>query len=93
MKRKEERILSYYKLVSQKVRQTYYTELANKNICVNSHFYPLGSCTMKYNPCVNEEIASMRSFTDIHPYQVESSVNGNLEIMYLLKKYQILFHS
>ena len=42
---------------------------------------------MKYNPCVNEEIASMRSFTDIHPYQVESSVNGNLEIMYLLKKY------
>ena len=65
----------------------HYTELANKNICVNSHFYPLGSCTMKYNPCVNEEIASMRSFTDIHPYQVESSVNGNLEIMYLLKKY------
>lgn len=65
----------------------HYTELANKNICVNSHFYPLGSCTMKYNPCVNEEIASMRSFTDIHPYQVESSVSGNLEIMYLLKKY------
>ena len=65
----------------------HYTELANKNICVNSHFYPLGSCTMKYNPCVNEDIASMRAFTDIHPYQVESSVTGNLEIMYLLKKY------
>ncbi len=65
----------------------HYTRLANKNMGVTSNFYPLGSCTMKYNPCVNEEIASMDSFVNIHPYQPQSTVQGALELMWLLEKY------
>lgn len=64
----------------------HYSGLAAKNIGVSTHFYPLGSCTMKYNPCINEEIASMRELTDIHPYQPEGTVQGALELMSLLEK-------
>ncbi len=65
----------------------HYSKLAAKNFSVDSHFYPLGSCTMKYNPRINEEIASMPLFADIHPYQPEETVQGALELMYLLEKY------
>ncbi|HEY8541883.1 MAG TPA: aminomethyl-transferring glycine dehydrogenase subunit GcvPB, partial [Pseudothermotoga sp.] len=47
----------------------HYTELAGKNYSVDKGFYPLGSCTMKYNPKVNEYTASLEGFTEIHPYQ------------------------
>jgi glycine dehydrogenase subunit 2 len=60
----------------------HYTLLSNKNFGVDTGFYPLGSCTMKYNPKRNEEMGSLSGFTDIHPYQPEKTVQGALELMY-----------
>ena len=54
----------------------HYTNLSNMNFGVDTGFYPLGSCTMKYNPKINEEIASMAGFQDIHPLQPASTVKG-----------------
>ena len=62
----------------------HFTTLARKNYGVDNGIYPLGSCTMKYNPKINEEIAKNSSFTDIHPYQTEDDVQGTLTIMYEL---------
>jgi len=63
----------------------HYTQLSNKNYGVDSGFYPLGSCTMKYNPKINEDMASNPHFTGIHPYQPEKTVQGALELMYNLE--------
>ncbi|ARC84613.1 glycine cleavage system P-family protein [Clostridium argentinense CDC 2741] len=60
----------------------HYTALSNKNYSVDKGFYPLGSCTMKYNPKINEDIASLPEFSKIHPYQNEDTVQGSLELMY-----------
>lgn len=60
----------------------HYTLLSNKNFGVDTGFYPLGSCTMKYNPKVNEDMASISNFTEIHPYQPEETVQGSLRLMY-----------
>jgi glycine dehydrogenase subunit 2 len=65
----------------------HYTKLSHKNFGVDSGFYPLGSCTMKYNPKVNEEIAKFSGFTDIHPYQPEKEVQGILELLFNFEKY------
>lgn len=65
----------------------HYTELANKTHGVNNGFYPLGSCTMKYNPKINEEIANLPGFTNIHPMQPAHTMEGCVEIMNLTKKY------
>ncbi len=65
----------------------HYSLLAKKNFGVDTHFYPLGSCTMKYNPKVNEEIASLPGFSLLHPYQPEESVQGAMLLLYLLEKY------
>ena len=54
----------------------HYTNLSQMNFGVDTGFYPLGSCTMKYNPKINEEIASMPGFTGQHPLQPEESVRG-----------------
>ena len=62
----------------------HFTQLSQRNYGVDSGFYPLGSCTMKYNPKVNEEISRFDGFTKIHPYQPEDSVQGSLELMYLM---------
>jgi glycine dehydrogenase subunit 2 len=62
----------------------HYTLLSNKNYGVDTGFYPLGSCTMKYNPKINEDMAVLSGFRDIHPYQNEASVQGALELMYNL---------
>lgn len=62
-----------------------YGQLEKQTFGVNHGFYPLGSCTMKYNPAVNEEAASLESFTDIHPLAPEKSVQGALEVMYRLQ--------
>ena len=56
----------------------HYTNLSQMNFGVDTGFYPLGSCTMKYNPKINEEIASMPGFTGQHPLQPEESVRGTL---------------
>ncbi len=60
----------------------HFTLLSNKNFGVDTGFYPLGSCTMKYNPKLNEDIASIEEFTNIHPYQNEKTVQGSLNVMY-----------
>ncbi len=62
----------------------HFTLLSNKNYGVDTGFYPLGSCTMKYNPKINEDMASNPSFTQIHPYQNEKTVQGSLQLMYEL---------
>lgn len=60
----------------------HYTNLSDKNFSVDKGFYPLGSCTMKYNPVVNEEMASLDGFANLHPYQDESTIQGALQLMY-----------
>ena len=64
----------------------HYTQLSNKNFGVDTGFYPLGSCTMKYNPKINEDMASIPSFTKMHPYQDIDSAQGSLKLMYDLSK-------
>lgn len=59
----------------------HYTELAKQTHGVNDGFYPLGSCTMKYNPKINDVLASLGGFTEIHPLQDLESVQGCLELM------------
>lgn len=63
----------------------HYMELARKSHGVSNGFYPLGSCTMKYNPAINEEIASIASFANIHPLQCVEDMQGSLGLMYNLK--------
>lgn len=65
----------------------HYTQLAKKTRGVNDGFYPLGSCTMKYNPRINEQAASLAGFTDIHPLQPIHTVQGCLEVLALAEKY------
>lgn len=67
----------------------HYTALSKRNHGVDSGFYPLGSCTMKYNPKINENIARMAGFAHLHPLQDESSVQGALELMYDLQEHLI----
>ncbi len=63
----------------------HYTNLSNKNFGVDTGFYPLGSCTMKYNPKINEEVAAMADFAAIHPLQTPETVQGALELYYNLQ--------
>ncbi len=62
----------------------HFTNLSNKNYGVDTGFYPLGSCTMKYNPKINEDMASLSGFASLHPYQPKETVQGALELMYNL---------
>lgn len=62
----------------------HYTLLSNKNFGLDTGFYPLGSCTMKYNPKINEDMASISDFTEMHPYQPVETAQGSLGIMYEL---------
>ncbi|MEI8378264.1 MAG: aminomethyl-transferring glycine dehydrogenase subunit GcvPB [bacterium] len=64
----------------------HYTELSGKNFCIEKGFYPLGSCTMKYNPKVNELAASLDGFANIHPNTPDENAQGALELMYKLQK-------
>jgi len=64
----------------------HFTHLSQKNYGVDTHFYPLGSCTMKYNPKVNERISCLYGFCQIHPYAHPDDVQGALELMVLLEK-------
>lgn len=65
----------------------HYTQLAENVHGVNNGFYPLGSCTMKYNPKIDEEVASFAGFKDIHPLQDIDSIQGALEAIDLLDSY------
>ncbi|MBN1824013.1 MAG: aminomethyl-transferring glycine dehydrogenase subunit GcvPB, partial [Endomicrobiales bacterium] len=60
----------------------HFTRLSKLNYALTTNFYPLGSCTMKYNPAVNEKIASLPGFCEIHPYQDEKTIQGALKVMH-----------
>src|SRR5690554_1222353 len=64
----------------------HFMELSNMNHCIEKGFYPLGSCTMKYNPKLHETLVRNCGFTNIHPLQPEETVQGALEIIYELQK-------
>ncbi|MCA9172074.1 MAG: aminomethyl-transferring glycine dehydrogenase subunit GcvPB [Planctomycetales bacterium] len=63
----------------------HFTNLSTLNMSVDTHFYPLGSCTMKHNPKRNERLASLPGFTAIHPLQPDSTVQGMLQLLYELQ--------
>ncbi|MBN1590289.1 MAG: aminomethyl-transferring glycine dehydrogenase subunit GcvPB, partial [Pirellulales bacterium] len=60
----------------------HFVNLSTQNMSVDTHFYPLGSCTMKYNPKRNERLASMPGLSGLHPYQPDSTVQGMLELLF-----------
>jgi glycine dehydrogenase subunit 2 len=64
----------------------HYTQLSEKNFSVDGQFYPLGSCTMKYNPKMNEEAAALRGFRRAHPLLDEKLAQGSLELIYKLQE-------
>jgi glycine dehydrogenase subunit 2 len=64
----------------------HYTNLSGNNFGVNNGFYPLGSCTMKYNPVINEEIAAIPAFSNLHPLQPVDTCQGALEVYYNLQQ-------
>jgi len=63
----------------------HFTRLSQLNYSVDGGFYPLGSCTMKYNPKINEDVAKLQGFAGSHPYQPEELSQGNLKLMYELQ--------
>ena len=64
----------------------HYTNLSNNNFGVDTGFYPLGSCTMKYNPKINEEMAALPQFQNLHPLQPDYTVTGARALMILLER-------
>jgi len=65
----------------------HFVRLSNQNYSIDSGFYPLGSCTMKHNPRLNEKMARLSGFADIHPLQDQSTVQGALELMFNLQNW------
>lgn len=64
----------------------HYKELSDRNFCIEKGFYPLGSCTMKYNPKVNELLANLDGFSALHPLSSDEDCQGALELMYKLQE-------
>ncbi len=64
----------------------HYTHLSTKNYSIDTVFYPLGSCTMKYNPKVNEKAAAIEGLSQVHPLQPAATVQGSLELMFKLQE-------
>ena len=64
----------------------HFTNLSTLNMSVDTHFYPLGSCTMKHNPKRNERIAALPGFAHVHPYQSDDSIQGLLQLLYELQQ-------
>jgi glycine dehydrogenase subunit 2 len=73
--------------LSQLAVVRHYVRLSHRNFGVESGLYPLGSCTMKYNPVLNESLARVPGFTDTHPLQEPEQVQGNLCLMYRLQEW------
>src|SRR5262245_36671985 len=65
----------------------HYTHLSQRNFGVDAGFYPLGSCTMKYNPKINEDMAALPGFSRLHPHQDTSTVQGAIRLLYELEQY------
>ena len=64
----------------------HFTALSTRNYGIDTGFYPLGSCTMKHNPRVNERVAMLPGFKDLHPHQEEGSAQGALELMWRCRR-------
>jgi glycine dehydrogenase subunit 2 len=64
----------------------HFVNLSTENMSVDTHFYPLGSCTMKYNPKRNERLAGLPGFAEVHPYQPDSTLQGLLSVLYALQE-------
>jgi glycine dehydrogenase subunit 2 len=64
----------------------HFTNLSTQNMSVDTHFYPLGSCTMKYNPKRNERVASLSGFAHVHPYQPPETTQGLLQVLFELQE-------
>ena len=73
--------------VTESELSRHYTQLMQHTFGVNDGFYPLGSCTMKYNPKINEYAASLPGFAQVHPLQPRETVEGCLEVLALAEKY------
>ena len=71
--------------VSENELMRHYTALSNRVHGLNDGFYPLGSCTMKYNPKINEELAALPGFTKLHPLQPQDTAQGAIEVLYRAK--------
>ena len=69
----------------------HYTNLSGLNYGVETGTYPLGSCTMKYNPKINEDMAALDGFALTHPLQPVQTVQGNLELLYHLEQNFVIF--
>ena len=65
----------------------YFTTLSQLNFSIDTHFYPLGSCTMKYNPKINDDMAFLAGFAGIHPLQSTAQAQGALELLYRLQEW------
>jgi glycine dehydrogenase subunit 2 len=65
----------------------HFTRLSQMNFCIDTNYYPLGSCTMKYNPKVNEKAASIEGLSQVHPLQPEKTMEGSLELMHRLQEW------
>src|SRR5579871_4632952 len=72
--------------VSEPALVRHFTELSTRNFGIDTGLYPLGSCTMKYNPRVNERVVGLPGFRDLHPLQEEESAQGALELMWRLQE-------
>ena len=73
--------------VSEAELVRYFSQISQFNFSIDHNFYPLGSCTMKYNPKINDEVASTPGFSDIHPLQPDDTVQGALKLMFELQEY------
>ena len=65
----------------------YFTNLSQQNFSIDTQFYPLGSCTMKYNPKINDEVSFLPGFAGIHPRQPVETCQGALEVLYRLQEF------
>lgn len=72
--------------VSELEAMRHFVKLSYLNHCIDKGFYPLGSCTMKYNPKINDVMASLEGFRDLHPYQPEDQIQGALQLMWELQE-------
>src|SRR5207247_5398346 len=71
--------------IAESDRLRHFTELASRNFGIDTGFYPLGSCTMKHNPRVNERLAALPGFRDLHPLDDESRAQGAVRLCFELK--------
>ena len=73
--------------VSEVEVMRHFVKLSQLNFGVDIGFYPLGSCTMKYNPKINEDVSRLPGFVFVHPYQAQKISQGSLELMFRLERY------